>query len=68
MAVVTSGFYLRPLLLAISANPVKVFTMQVHHEVEQVLLFIVALQSIEFLFVDRQGSDARTRSIVSATK
>ena len=50
MTIVTSGFYSRSLLLAISADPVKV------------LRFIAASLNIEFLFVDRQGSGARTRS------
>ena len=54
MAIVTSGLYSRPLplqLLAISANPVKVFTIQVLHEVEQVAVFIAPSRNIaEFLF------------------
>ena len=66
--VITSGFYSKPLLLAISANPVKVFIISVLHEVEQVVVFIAASLNIELLFVDRRGFGARTRSIVSATK
>ena len=54
MAIVTSGLHSRPLplrLLAISANPVKVFTIQVLHEVEQVAVFITPSRNIaEFLF------------------
>ena len=51
MAIVTSGFYSRPLLLAISANPVKVFIIRVLHEVEQVVVFIAASRNVaEFLF------------------
>ena len=68
MAMVTSGFYSRSSLLAISANPVKVFTIRVLHEVEQVVVFIAATSNIKFLFVDHRGSGARTRSIVGATR
>ena len=51
MAIVASGFYSRPLLLAISANPVKVFIIRVLHEVEQVVVFIAASRNVaEFLF------------------
>ena len=66
--VITSGFNSKPLLLAISANPVKVFTISVLHEVEQVAVFIAASLDIELLFVDRRGVGARTRSIVGTTK
>ena len=65
---ITSGFNSKPLLLAISANPVKVFTISVLHEVEQVAVFIAASLDIELLFVDRRGVGARTRSIVGTTK
>ena len=57
MAIVTSRpFYSTPSLLKTSANPVKVFTIQVLHEVGQVVVFTTASQNIEFLFVDRRGS------------
>ena len=57
MAIVTSGpFYLGRLLLEFFANPVKVFTIQVLHKVEQVVVFTAACRNIEFLFVDRRGS------------
>ena len=48
MAIVTSGFYSRHLLLAIFANPIKVFKMQVLHKVEQVVVFIATSQNTEF--------------------
>ena len=64
MVIVTSGFYSRPLLLEISANPVKVSTIPVLHKVEQVVVFIAASRNIEFPFLDRRGSGARTRSII----
>ena len=44
----TSGFYSRPLLLAISTNPVKAFTIQVLHKVEQVVVFIAARGTLNF--------------------
>ena len=56
MAIATSEFYSGPLLLAISANLVRC------------LQFIAASRNIEFLFVDRRGSGARTTSTVGATR
>ena len=56
MAIMTSDFSPRHLLLAISANPVKLN--------RPVVVFIAAWWNIEFLFVDCRGSGARTTSIV----
>ena len=57
MAIVISGsFYLGRLLLEFFANQVKVFTIQVLHKIEQVVVFTAASRNIEFLFVDRRGS------------
>ena len=42
MAIVTSGFYSTPLILAISANRVEVVTIQALHDVGQVNVFIAA--------------------------
>ena len=57
-AIVTSGFYSRPLLLAISANPVKGFYNS--SPLHGTLNF--------FLWIAEVNSGARTRSTVGATR
>ena len=66
MAIMSSGFSPRHLLLAISANPVKVF--RCFTKVEQVIVFVSAKWNIELLYVDDLGSGARTASIVSVQR
>ena len=63
MAIVTSGFSPRPLLLAISAKWRFLSFSQ-----SWTGLCVRRSRNIEFQFVDRQGSDARTRSIVGDRK